>query len=86
MTTSRRKETFDTALCLKTDEAQRFSDRDLQKQWAEKDSVSVVTFFKHAGLRPMDLVGVVERDGATTKMRVRSIEGSEPGIFRGPLK
>lgn len=78
-TTSSRVSTYDTQMSMTKLEAQQLADRELQRQYAEKDALKISTFHKHAQIVPTQLIEVEELDGSFTKMRVKAVDGWIPG-------
>lgn len=77
--TSDRKNNIQTELVMTESEAQKFADRDLHKQYVEKDGLQINAFHKHSYLTPTNLIRVTDTDGSTPAMRIKTMEGWIPG-------
>lgn len=74
-----RKANIETGLVLTEAEAQKFADRDLHKQYVEKDGLSISTFHKYTYLQPTQKIKITDTDGSTPALRVKAIDGWIPG-------
>ncbi len=82
---SERKANIETGVVLTPTEAKKFADRDLHKQYVEKDGVVAKPSHKYTYVQPTDLIQLTDVDGSTPRMRVKGIAGWLPGAleFRG---
>lgn len=79
---SDRKANIETGLVMTEVEAQKFAERDLHKQYIEKDGIEVSAPHKYSYLAPTQLIRVTDTDGATSKMRIKAMEGWIPGSLK----
>lgn len=77
-----RKANIETGLVMTETEAQKFAERDLHKQYVEKDGIEVNTFHKYSWLAPTNLIRVTDTDGTTPRMRIKVMEGWIPGTLK----
>jgi len=80
-TQSLRRQNVDTRVVLTRDEGQKFVDRDLHRQYVEKDGLSIKTFPKYLHLSPTQIIQVTDKDGELSKMRIKTVEGWAPGVL-----